>query len=207
MLFRSYQNISEHEWTKSYYIVNVKYGTVIDLDSGISPAVKICNLGNLGVQARFFGQYKMSYATRCHGKCYGVVTAGHAAVSLTLTMTFETRNRLGLPIFPNELLLEIISHLNIPPPLPSSSVTVTIVPNPFERREALISLSETCRSLRKFLRPYIWDRIEVRCGMKVGKRELDHRSSKEKKKEFSGEILRQLQVTTVMDPTLAQYVK
>ena len=130
---------------------------------------------------------------------------------MPLSARLETRNRLGLSVFPDELLLEIISHLNIPPPPASSSVTApvheTSVPSRFERQEALISLSETCRSLRKFLRPYIWDRIEVREGMKVGKRELNHGSSREKKKEFSGEILRQLQVTTVMDPTLAQYVK
>ena len=135
-------------------------------------------------------------------------------LSARARLDLETRNTHGLHVFPDELLLEIISHFNIPPPPPSSSVTAVVrntsVPSPFERREALISLSETCCSLRQFLRPYIWDCIEVRNGMKVGKRGRQNildQESREKKKEFSGEILRQLQVTTVMDLTLGQYVK
>ncbi len=151
-----------------------------------------------------------------------VISGSRVLVVSCLTMTLSDRARLelvrnthGLPVFPDELLLEIISYFNIPPPAPSPSVVAVLrgssVPmSRFEGREALISLSETCRNLRKSLRSYIWDHIEVCSGMRVGKRRndiLEWHPSRKKKRAFSGEILRQLQVTTVMDPTLAQYVK
>src|SRR6266545_2831576 len=119
-------------------------------------------------------------------------------------------NMRGLPVLPDELLLEIISYFIVPPP-PSSSATAVhgaSVPCRFERREALTSLLETCQSLRMFLRPYLWDRIEVCSRMIVGNHEqhniLEYHPSRIKKKAFSWEILRQLEVTTVINPTLAQ---
>src|SRR6266511_3857479 len=113
-------------------------------------------------------------------------------------------NTSGLAVFPDELLLEIVSYFQYPPltgPSTAASVPLTIR---FERRETLSALSETCQNLRQVVRPYLWERIEVGGGMRVGKFErhiiLRHGQSEQIMRDFSKEILRQLEATTVLDP-------
>ena len=104
-----------------------------------------------------------------------------------------------LHVLLTELLLEIMSHLDPP---------ITLEPC-FGRREALIALSETCQRLRHIFRPLIWERIEVCSGLRIRNPPTILKRGHERKKmqDFSTEILRQLRVATVMDPTLSQYVK
>ncbi|CAA7267729.1 unnamed protein product [Cyclocybe aegerita] len=89
-------------------------------------------------------------------------------------------NMSGLPVFPDELLLEILSHY---PPLPLSTVEFNnaVVDASVTRREVLQALTQTCSNLRRFFRPYAWQRIEVHHGMV-------------------------LEITTIRDPSLAEFV-
>ncbi|CAA7268494.1 unnamed protein product [Cyclocybe aegerita] len=121
----------------------------------------------------------------------------------------------SLSTLPDELLLEIISSY---PPIslldkeseryrPDSHAT----PN---RHETLLALSRTCRKLRRFLRPYVWQSLEV-CGSKpecrrgpliktcvgdlVPRTEGDGRN-------LNAEIVRLLGIVTKCDPALAKFV-
>ena len=120
-------------------------------------------------------------------------------------------NSHNLHALPPELLLEIMSHLDSPVALVDYSHFDPRCPRfQVRRREALIALSETCRTLRQFFSPFVWERIEVRSGLKIRKPPtvLQGGSHETKKmREFSGEILRQLKVATVIDPTLSQHVR
>lgn len=114
-----------------------------------------------------------------------------------------------LHVLPNELLLEIMSYLDPPVALEYVFDPADRQPPPrFGRREALIALSETCRSLRQFFRPFIWERIEVCSGLRISRPPiiLQHSQERKKKRDFSREILRQLRVAT-MDPNLSQHVR
>ncbi|KDR77401.1 hypothetical protein GALMADRAFT_245595 [Galerina marginata CBS 339.88] len=118
-------------------------------------------------------------------------------------------NTTGLPTLPDELLLEIMSYYPIHTDtmsLSSSWRNRTWKPEDArahaEWRDTLLSLSQTCRNFRRFFRPYLWRRIEVCAGMHVGDGVLgsDDRS-------FNTELVRQLEIVTVRDPSLAEYVK
>ncbi|KAF8968949.1 hypothetical protein BDZ97DRAFT_1915648 [Flammula alnicola] len=114
-------------------------------------------------------------------------------------------NTSGLPVFPDELLLEVLSYYpgTSKATLKSDAIDVNAR---LARREALNSLSKTCHNLRKFFRPYIWECIEVCSGMQVGNTIL-HNGTKTRDRKFALELLRQLEIVTIRDPTLAKYVK
>jgi len=111
----------------------------------------------------------------------------------------KRENTSGLAILPDELLLEVLSYY------PDSKLEVGQYSRKdadahFSRRERLIALSETCRNLRRFLRPYVWCRIEV----------LDRMTAEETLKtnqQLALELIRQLEIVTIRDPSLAEYVK
>ncbi|KAF8816630.1 hypothetical protein BYT27DRAFT_7127478 [Phlegmacium glaucopus] len=122
-------------------------------------------------------------------------------------------NTSGFPALADEIYLEILSHIaSVPIPTQISSP-----PHPEIRRsrhETLLSLSQTCRSLRRVFLRYLWQRIEVREGMKVGD-ENDTlmnpsfnycRANKKLLQKYTVELVRQLEVVTARNPQLAQYV-
>ena len=87
--------------------------------------------------------------------------------------------------------------------------------------ETLLSLSQTSRSLRRFFWRYLWQRIEVREGMKIWDKDEPFYSEKSRThtghlsqsrytpghKGYATELVRQLEIVTVRNPQLAQYVK
>jgi len=115
-------------------------------------------------------------------------------------------NNGGLPTLPDELLLELLSYYP-PIPLPAFSDEDIDTAAHIARRDTLLALSRSSSNLRRFFRPYIWQRIEVCAGMPVGKTTLNKGNGKEEKKAFALELLRQLEIVTIRDPTLAQYVE
>jgi len=116
------------------------------------------------------------------------------------TASSERENTTGLAIFPDELLLEILSYYPDHEPELNDDI-VRDADAHFARRERLIALSQTCRNLRRFLRPYVWRRIEVFTGMQVSTGIL--RTSR----QLAFELVRQLEIVTIRDPSLAEYVK
>jgi len=121
------------------------------------------------------------------------------------TASPERENTTGLAILPDELLLEILSYY------PDGTAEVhedhtrmdLVDANAhFARRERLIALSQMCRNLRRFLRPYVWRRIEVFSGMCVSAGEVLNT-----KKKVALELIRQLEAVTIRDPVLAGCVK
>ena len=119
------------------------------------------------------------------------------------------RNTHGFSVLPDELLLEIISHFELPPMPSAKRPSAFQNRDRFQRREALIALSLTCRSLRRVSHPYIWERIEVLSGMIIrGRIRVVKRDELESKKEtFYKELLRQLRIVTRLHPALAKHVR
>ena len=121
-------------------------------------------------------------------------------------------NTRGLPALPNEIYLEILSHL---PALPiPSDVWVDKKPDPL-RQLTLYYLSQTCQSLRKFFLRFAWERIEVFGGMWTTMGRLATMAERNKRglelkqvgdKTLVKEILRQLETVIVRNPDLRQYV-
>jgi len=117
------------------------------------------------------------------------------------------RNTHGFSVLPDELLLEIISHFELPPMPSAKRPSAFQNRDRFQRREALIALSLTCRSLRRVFHPYIWERIEVLSGMVIGGRIVKRDELESKKESFYKELLRQLRIVTRLHPALAKHVR
>jgi len=115
------------------------------------------------------------------------------------TASPERENTTGLATFPDELLLEILSYYPDSEPELNEDVARDADAH-FARRERLIALSQTCRNLRRFLHPYIWRRIEVFTGMRVSAGILGT------SRQLAFELIRQLEIVTIRDPSLAEYV-
>ena len=114
----------------------------------------------------------------------------------TQSPDLRRQNTTGFAILPDELLLEVLSYY------PDSKLEVSEhsrkdADTHSSRRERLIALSETCRNLRRFLRPYVWCRIEV----------LDKMTADKTEQRLALELVRQLEIVTIRDPSLAEYVK
>ena len=119
-------------------------------------------------------------------------------------------NTCGFATLADEIYLEIVSHIpsvSIPTPEPTHLESYPEIRR--SRHETLLSLTQTSRSLRRFFWRYLWQRIEVREGMKFGGKNdtlKDSRSSTSCKK-YATELVRQLEIVTIRNPLLAQYVK
>ena len=129
-----------------------------------------------------------------------------------LPASTHAANTRGFTTLADEIYLEIISYI---PSVPIPSLSSESCSHPTTRRsrhETLLSLSQTSRSLRRFFWRYLWQRIEVRKGMKIGDQadtlpNLSNSSDATGHKNYAIELVRQLEIVTVRNPQLAQYVK
>ncbi|KIM42036.1 hypothetical protein M413DRAFT_27563 [Hebeloma cylindrosporum] len=119
----------------------------------------------------------------------------------------ECENITGLAVFPDELLLEIISYYPDSEfdPDEECSKQIEDANARLARRERLTALSQTCRNLHRFLHPYVWSRIEVFGGMRVGG-PTGTPTTLFGEDELAVELIRQLEIVTVRDPGLAGYI-
>ena len=125
-------------------------------------------------------------------------------------------NTSGFAALADEIYLEIVSYIPAVP-IPTKSLDTSSYPEiRRSRHETLLSLSQTCRSLRRFFWRYLWQRIEVREGMKIRDEDdtsldrpvyvgysMDHKLLK----KYATELVRQLEIVTIRNPQLAQHVK
>ena len=139
-------------------------------------------------------------------KCRDV---GRVKVSITLppTSTHAVNTR-GFAALADEIYLEIVSHIpSVPIP---TSINLKSYPEiRRSRHETFLSLTQTSRSLRRFFWRYLWQLIEVREGMKIGDKDdtLKDSRTRTSHKKYATELVRQLEIVTIRNPQLAQYVK
>ncbi|KAJ3517510.1 hypothetical protein NLJ89_g450 [Agrocybe chaxingu] len=138
------------------------------------------------------------------------------SVAARSTPSARTVNTTGLAILSDELLLEIMSSYPPSSLLNEESGRYSVYPlsSTPTRHETLLALSQTCRNLRRFFRPYVWQCLElcgfkpkyrkgsiikIRAGGHVPGTEGDGRNP-------NTEIIRLLGIVTRCDPTLANFV-
>lgn len=118
-------------------------------------------------------------------------------------------NTHGFPAFPVELLLEIVSYF-CTPPLPDMQHRL-LGERYLERSILLRALSQCCRSLRGIFLPFLWQRMEVRASRSAEKIPRRHWRRPVLpplcQKDLATELVRQCEILTIRDPTLAIYVK
>ena len=128
------------------------------------------------------------------------------AVPPTSTQDVNTR---GFAALADEIYLEIVSHIPSVP-IPTSIHLKSHQKIRRSRHETFLALTQTSRSLRRFFWRYLWERIEVREGMKIGDKDdtlKDTRTYATGHKKYAVELVRQLEIVTIRNPLLAQYVK
>jgi hypothetical protein len=126
-------------------------------------------------------------------------------------------NTRGFATLPDEIYIEIVSHIPSVPIPTSKSIQLDSYPEiRRSRHEIFLSLSQSSRSLRRFFWRYLWQRIEVREGMKIGVMKIEGKDvtlkdtrtlTPSSHKNYAIELIRQLEIVTIRNPQLAQYVK
>ena len=115
-------------------------------------------------------------------------------------------NTRGLPALADEIYLEVISHIpSVPIPTTEDSPLYAEIRR--YRREIFLSLSQTCRSLRRVFLRYVWQRIEVRKGIQTGENKILKTFPRGHNKASAVELVRLLEIVTIRNPHLAQHVK
>jgi hypothetical protein len=129
----------------------------------------------------------------------------------------ESDAKASFDTLPLELFDEILSHF--PPPLPFPIAPrspydddAPLLSKPFEKTEprlertaALRALSQTCHYFRRLTLAMAWERIEA---VAVSSTDLSIPNYQKKwEKELAKELIRQLEIVTVRNPSLAQHVK
>ena len=124
---------------------------------------------------------------------------------------FETGLRVntrGLPTFPAELLLEILSHISeVIVPIPNK-VAKPLPPEYLERTTTLRTLSQLCRSLRNVALPALWEKIEAWASSSTSEYPphiLHKRTGWHK--GLATDLIAQLETVTIRAPSLASYVR
>jgi len=122
----------------------------------------------------------------------------------TSTHAVNTR---GFAAQSDEIYLEIVSHI------PSVPIPTLIYSKSYpeirrSRHETFLYLSQTSRLLRRFFWRYLWQRIEVREGTKIGDKDgtLKNIRTRPSRDKYAIELVRQLEIVTIRNPLLAQYV-
>ncbi|KAJ7127245.1 hypothetical protein C8R43DRAFT_1028132 [Mycena crocata] len=121
-------------------------------------------------------------------------------------------NTTGLPALPVEILHEITSHLtSAPVPCKEDQVLAS---NYLERSVALRALAETCTRLRSVFLVAAWQHLEVCASTKVSGVSLNGRRRflsslwfRELSMGLARELVRQMEIVTIRNPTLAQEVR
>ena len=143
----------------------------------------------------------------------------------TSTQAVNTR---GFATLPDEIYLEIVSYMPTVPIPTSIHLKFSYPEIRGSRHETYLSLTQTSRWLRRFFLRYLWQHIEVREGMEIGDKNhtltdirtrtfgrsacpIGHpmyvRGTATGHKEYAMEFVRQLEIVTIRNPQLAQYVK
>ena len=148
---------------------------------------------------------------RVKGSIDSSVTSPPTSTPPTSTSPTSTHavNTRGFAALADEIFLEIVSHMPPSVPIPTLSILKSNREIRSSRHETFLSLSQTSRSLRRFFWRYLWQRIEVREGMKIGNKGdiLNESRTRVSYKKYATELVRQLEVVTIRNPQLAQYVK
>lgn len=139
----------------------------------------------------------------------------HPCANLTVFSHEESYNTKGLVVLPDELFLEIASHIpSMPLPTRYPLKGEPELEGYQARHMTFASLTQTCRSLRRVFLKHLWQRIEVVDGMQTPTGPLPTsairsrlRPKNVKSRLFSRELVRQLEVVTIREPALAQYVR
>jgi len=120
----------------------------------------------------------------------------------------------GLTSLPDELCLEVVSHLPAPVAVPTDDFATIDVDDYLARQQTLRDLSQTCRSLRRVFLPLVWQRIEVYKAVKTtsgvvlnGSQYRSQATHVYANKRFAQELLRQLNAVRSLYPTLAHRVR
>ncbi|KAF9025729.1 hypothetical protein BDZ89DRAFT_1161620 [Hymenopellis radicata] len=104
-------------------------------------------------------------------------------------------NTKGLPTFPMELHLEILSYL---PSVPIPCMQSGILPEEYRIKfDTIFALSQTCRVLYHLLKPLLWETLEA-CALRNPGHESQARMAQE--------LVHWLEVVTIRTPALASYV-
>ncbi|KAF8170397.1 hypothetical protein BJ912DRAFT_912141 [Pholiota molesta] len=139
----------------------------------------------------------------------GTQHAQPSSSSATPTIEPHSANTSGLLSLADEIYLEILSHLPAFPIPNEHRGTDTELYG--HRRLVLDALSQTCRTLRRVFLPYRWQRIEVYDRMDLGRGPLRGMGYKKSRatsvgKVYAVELIRQLEIVTVRNPSLAECV-
>ncbi|KAF9015785.1 hypothetical protein BDZ89DRAFT_1118408 [Hymenopellis radicata] len=106
-------------------------------------------------------------------------------------------NTKGLPTFPIELHLEILSYL---PSVPIPCMQSGILSEEYRIKfDTMFALSQTCRVLYHLLKPLLWETLEA-CALRTGR-------STGRPRAMATELVLWLEVVTVRAPELASYVR
>ncbi|KAJ3517114.1 hypothetical protein NLJ89_g708 [Agrocybe chaxingu] len=141
-------------------------------------------------------------------------TKAASGQDLSARRTDEPVNKSGLPALPNEIYLEIVSHL---PSMPIPILNRRSIEDEShsDRRQTLLALTQTCRSLRRVFLRYLWQRIEVYDGMQTSKGHLavtyprllpGRPPTNLAHKQHAVELIQQLETVTIREPGFALYV-
>ncbi|TRM67528.1 hypothetical protein BD626DRAFT_625964 [Schizophyllum amplum] len=111
---------------------------------------------------------------------------------------------------PDELLLEVVN--SYPRVSLHTKRTALYGEEYLVRHRSIYALSQTCRRLRNVFLPYVWQSIEAFAS----KYQVDDPAKPNRmnlpdgilwKKELATDLVRQLEIVTIRDPTLAPYVQ